>query len=105
MHIIVNVSLRTFNKHFDKKKLPVIIFEGVTGYTRRKTSIRKNAFTLEILWNFENYIACDKSWIHVYSAGLEFLFFPEEGSLPTNIYEWRGVEIFGRDKKNTFDIL
>ena len=33
------------------------------------------------------------------SPGIEFNFFLE-GSLPTNIYEWRGFEIFGRDKKH-----
>ena len=33
--------------------------------------------------------------------GLNFVF-RYEGSLPTNSYEWRSLEIFGRDKKNIF---
>ena len=38
------------------------------------------------------------------AQGLNFIF-SKEGNLPTNIYGWRGVEIFGREKKTTFVIL
>ena len=54
-----------------------------------------------------------KSWDHCFCGhleivilsfdlcwqGLNFIFSKEE-NLPTSIYKWRGVEIFGRNKKN-----
>ena len=33
-----------------------------------------------------------------HQQGLD-LIFSKEGSLTINIYEWKGIEIFGRDKK------
>ena len=41
----------------------------------------------------------------LYQDRASISFFPKKGSLPTNIYEWRRDEIFGRDKKNTFVIF